>query len=293
MVVDLSEGSEVSSYPIRYTSLEPDLDDDTCRTTELWLRQIQPGTFFMGSPSNELGRGSDETYHEVTLTKIYYIGIFECTQKQWELIMGSNPSYYAGDARPVEMVSYNMIRGTSSTAGAGWPTYGHAVDESSFMGRLQAKSGMVFDLPTEAQWEYACRAGTTTALNSGKNLKSSEQDNAMAEVGRYLYNFTDGKGGYAEDTKVGSYLPNAWGLYDMHGNVWEICLDRFGNLGTDVVVDPKGAKTGENRAFRGGAWYTPAWRCRSAYRTDIEPSIVSGAGHDHGFRIVCLPFESF
>ena len=109
--------------------------------------------------------------------------------------MGSNPSSKTGDCRPVECVSYEMIRGAGEQSGAGWPGYGHEVDVTSFMGKLQAKTGVTFDLPTEAQWEYACRAGTTTALNSGKNLTSTGQDANMAEVGRYADNHLDGKGG--------------------------------------------------------------------------------------------------
>jgi formylglycine-generating enzyme required for sulfatase activity len=289
VVVDLSSGPDATSYPVRYTNSMPNLDDDTCRTTELWLRKIPAGTFIMGSPEDEVGRNFREIQHQVTLTQDYYIGVFECTQKQWNLVMGNSPSSYTGDCRPVENVSYNMIRGTSATAGAGWPTYGHAVDATSFMGKLQAKTGLTFDLPTEAQWEYACRAGTTTALNSGRNLVSSGHNAAMDEVGRYQDNQSDGKGGYSEHTTVGNYLPNAWGLYDMHGNVWEWCLDWYSNYGTDTVVNPIGPNTGSYRLFRGGSWFTNgASNCRSAYRYNGG---YDASFHDHnrGFRIACLP----
>ncbi len=119
LVIDLSGGVEAESYPCRYTDTAPDLSDDACRTTELWLRRIPRGTFVMGSPAGELGRYSNETQHSVTLTKDYYIGVFECTQKQYELVVGSNPSDCTGDLRPVEQVSYNDLRGT--VAGAQWP----------------------------------------------------------------------------------------------------------------------------------------------------------------------------
>ena len=285
-VVDLSGGADAASYPVRYSAVGPDLNDDTCRTTELWLRKIPAGTFMMGSPEDEVGRDTDETQHEVTLTQDYYMGVFECTQKQWELVMGSNPSSYQGDCRPVENVSYNIIRGTGAQAGAGWPTYGHAVDASSFMGKLQAKTGLVFDLPTEAQWEYACRAGTTTALNSGKNLTNTGQDDAMDEVGRYDYNRSDSKGGYSQHTKVGSYLPNAWGLYDMHGNVYEWCLDWYNSsYGTTAVSDPVGPNTGSYRVKRGGNWNFNVQNCRSAGRSNSYPSYIS----NYGFRVLCLP----
>ncbi len=279
LVVNLNTGAVTPS------STGPDLSDDTCRTTELWLRRIPKGTFTMGSPEGEVGRYSNETQHQVTLTEDFYIGVFEITQKQYSLIYGSKPSSYKGDTRPVEGVSYNSIRGTGSTAGAGWPTYGHAVDNDSFLGKLRAKTGLTFDLPTEAQWEYACRAGTTTALNTGKNLTSTDRDSAMDEAGRYKYNQNDGKGGYSEHTKVGSYLPNAWGLYDMHGNVYEWCLDWWkGDLGSSAVTDPKGSNSGSNRVMRGGGWDIYAQSCRSAYRS-YSPSYI----YIFGFRVVLLP----
>jgi formylglycine-generating enzyme required for sulfatase activity len=288
-VVDLSGGTDAVSYPVRFTNTPPNLEDDVCRTTELWLRWIPKGTFIMGSPESELGRYSEETQHEVTLTQDFYIGVFECTQKQWELVMGSNPSDYKGDCRPVDNVSYNMIRGTGGQAGSGWPTYGHAVDATSFMGRLQEKTGLTFDLPTEAQWEYACRAGTTTAFNSGNNLTSVSSYSAiMDETGRYYGNQSDGKGGYTlGHTKVGSYIANDWGLYDMHGNVYEWCLDwlDFINEAT-AKIDPVGPTTGSYRLIRGGSWGDDEPYCRSAYRSAYYPS---GNSYYFGFRVLCLP----
>ena len=290
IVVDLTDGPKAERYPVRYTNSQPNLDNDACRTTQLWLRRIPKGTFTMGAPMDELGRYTRETPHTVTLTQDYYIGVFECTQRQWNLIMGNNQSRYKGDCRPVDSIDYDSIRGTSPTAGAGWPEFAHSVDATSFMGKLKAKTGLTFDLPTEAQWEYACRAGTTTAFNSGKNMTDlNGQDAAMAEVGRYYYNESDGKGGYSsKHTKVGSYLPNAWGLYDMHGNVQEWCLDRWYNYGygTEDVVDPCGPVTGELRVLRGGSWQKTARLCRSAFKDgDVPYDIYNSTG----FRIVCLP----
>ena len=263
LVVDLNTGAITTS------STGPDLSDDTCRTTELWLRRIQKGTFTMGSPDTEVGRFSSETQHQVTLTEDFYIGVFPITQKQFFLVYGSNPSNYQGDTRPVEKVNYGILRGESK--GAGWPS-SNEVDEDSFLGKLRAKTGRGFDLPTEAQWEYACRAGTTTALNTGKNLTWPSQDSAMDEAGRYLSNQKDGRGGYSEHTKVGSYQPNAWGLYDMHGNVRECCLDWYQkDLGNSAVTDPKGPATGTDRSDRGGSFFFYAQHCRSATRNKFSP----------------------
>lgn len=263
LVVDLNTGAITTS------STGPDLSDDTCRTTELWLRRIQKGTFTMGSPDTEVGRFSSETQHQVTLTEDFYIGVFPITQKQFFLVYGSNPSNYQGDTRPVEKINYGILRGESK--GAGWPS-SNEVDEDSFLGKLRAKTGRDFDLPTEAQWEYACRAGTTTALNTGKNLTWPSQDSAMDEAGRYLSNQKDGRGGYSEHTKVGSYQPNAWGLYDMHGNVRECCLDWYQkDLGNSAVTDPKGPATGTERSDRGGSFFFYAQHCRSATRNKLSP----------------------
>ena len=288
-VVDLSGGKDADHYPVRFTNTPPNLNDDICRTTELWLRWIPKGTFIMGSPESESGRYGDETQHKVTLTQDYYIGVFECTQKQWELVMGGNPSEYKGDCRPVDDVSYNMIRGTGAQAGSGWPMYGHAVNATSFMGRLQKKTGLIFDLPTEAQWEYACRAGTTTPFNSGNNLPLTlSYSDIMNEMGRYFGNQSDGKGDYTTGhAKVGSYLANDWGLYDMHGNVYEWCLDWLDlNNETTAKTDPVGPTTGSYRMIRGGSWGDDAPYCRSAYRSAYYPS---GSSYYFGFRVLCLP----
>ena len=282
LVIDLSGGVNAANYPVRFAAAGPNLASDTCRTTELWLKLILPGTFTMGSPTGELGRFTSETQHAVTLTKPFYMGVFQVTQKQYTLVMGSNPSYRKGDTRPVECVSYNDIRGT--LLGANWPAHA-LVDATSFLGKIRARTALNFDLPTEAQWEYACRAGTTTALNNGRDLSSTSQDAAMDEVGRYGYNRNDGKGGYSSGhTKVGSYVPNAWGLYDMHGNVWEWCLDWYGSYATGAVTDPVGSASGSYRVLRGGDYGYDAQGCRSAYRYIGCPS---DGGDYIGFRLCC------
>ena len=300
MVVNLRGGPKASYYPVRYSMTGPDVSADTCRTTELWLRRIPKGTFIMGSPESELGRSDNETQHQVTLTQDYYIGIFECTQRQYNLVTGTKPSYFNNSSyyatRPVEQVSYDDLRGTSTTGGAGWPSYGHAVDIDSFFGKLQSKTQLVFDLPTEAQWEYACRAGTTTALNSGQDLTSATgQCRNLDKVGRYWKN---GGSNYSQScsaaygtAKVGSYLPNAWGLYDMHGNVYEWCLDWHGDDSMTGEIDPPGSLSGTYRAGRGGSWISKAQNCRSAYAP--RGALHSACDYSTGFRIACLAVPAF
>ncbi len=263
-VVDLSGGSSASTYHVSYLTSPPSggFNVDAYKTTKLVLRRIEPGTFMM------CGK------YQTTLTKPYYIGIFEMTQKQYKLVMGSNPSTYGGDMRPVENVSYNVIRGSSS--GAGWPSSSN-VDSSSFMGKLRARTGLNFDLPTEAQWENACRAGTTGNFNNGG---SSESD--LKQLGRYFGNKSDGKGGYTDTTTVGSYLPNAWGLYDMHGNVSEWCLDWIDWWPSSPLTDPKGPTSGDGRVFRGGGAHNGYSSCSSSYRLSAMPSDNISIG---GFRL--------
>ena len=292
MVIDLSGGSNAVNFPISYMDEIPSGGwTDEYKTTKLVLRHIDAGTFIMGSPADEVGREpyfAKETQHEVTLTKSFYAGVFEVTQKQLYLVMGTNTSYNkTGDAHPCECVGYGRIRGINN--GASWPT-SRQVDEDSFMGILRRKTGFNgFDLPTEAQWEYACRAGTTTALNSGKNLMNAIEDENMDEVGRYNYSSGGGWGHAA----VGQYACNAWGLYDMHGNVSEHCLDWLSaEMSSEPVVDPLGPANGERHVYRGGNWGdSDASECRSACRSGRWGY---GTGYDGdnnlvGFRLFYNP----
>ena len=261
-IIDLSSGASAESYSVTYLA-EPPLGGfnvDEFKTTKLVLKRIEAGSFQMGYEGDPVG---------VTLTQPFYIGLFEVTQKQWQLVTGSNPSrhYGAGDRKPVDTVSYDDIRGSSD--GAQWPA-SNAVDADSFLGKLRARTGINFDLPTEAQWEYACRAGTTTAYSYG--------DSANENYMWWMNNSPD------QTHDVGMKLPNPWGLYDMHGNVQEWCLDWYPDpYRLSGGTDPKGSSTGLNRMLCGGCWNYPAYYCDS---TSIRYSTPSSGIYDDGFRLV-------
>lgn len=246
-VINLSGGPNAALWPVSYlSSVPPSGWTSEYKTTKLVLRRIEAGTFIMG------GDQVDES-HLVTLTKPFYIGIFEVTQRQWELVMGSwgsdgwsSSSYGRGDTYPAYYISYydNLIRGSP------------AVDSLGFIGKMRVKTGIDFDLPTEAQWEYACRAGTTTEYYWGDEI-----DGAYAWYGGNSNSKTH---------PVGTKLPNAWGLYDMGGNVPEWCRDWYGVL--DYGTDPKGPASGSYRVERGGSWKTVARCCASSDRSFSPPS---------------------
>ena len=299
MVVDLSKGTAATAadpYPVSY-SLEPPAVNDANRTTNLWLRRIEPGTFAMGSPSNEPGHTASETLHDVTLTNDYFIGVFPVTRAQYVRVMGSAPASQNGDydTCPVNRVSYHTIRGTKTSTAAtniDWPNTGTNVLADTFLDVLRTRTGgkLVFDLPTDAQWEYACRAGTATAWNNGTDFNTNTAynvDENLRKLGWYNYN--------AKKTQpVGQQLPNAWGLYDFHGNVCEWCLDRWmENLGSESVTEPVGPASGtgnlaDYRVFRNGSFYHDAVNSRSAYRITDWPGNV---GSSRGFRLACRIFQ--
>jgi formylglycine-generating enzyme required for sulfatase activity len=219
---------------------------------------VKGGTFTMGSPSSEADRGGDETQHQVTLSD-FSIGKYEVTQKQWQSIMGSNPSNFKGDNLPVEQVSWN--------------------DVQEFIQKLNQKTGKTYRLPTEAEWEYACRTGTSTPFYTGNNLTTSQAN----YNGNYPYN-NNPKGEYREKTMpVGSFAPNAWGLYDMHGNVWEWCSDWYGDFSSGSQSNPQGASSGSSRVLRGGSYYDHAQTCRAALCNNGSPDFRF---YGRGFRLV-------
>ena len=294
-VVDLSGGPDAKSYPVVYLKTEPPGWTksrgwpDEYKTSKLVLRLIERGSFVMGVADDE--EKSRRRY--VEFDKPFYIGIFEITQRQYELVTGRNPSLAKGAMRPVENLAWMHIRGWWESYD--WPEK-KGVHPDTFLGRLRARTGLCFDLPAETQWEYACRAGTASIYNDG----GSSVDN-LRRLGRFAFNQKlpgwaetdddlarhepDGRGGYMEKhTIVGSYRPNAWGLYDMHGNVSEWCLDRWKNVSrhTDIW---NAAEDGENRVRRGGSWNNTPGFCRSFCR---DPAPATMWNETFGFRVVMV-----
>ncbi|MBN2688225.1 MAG: formylglycine-generating enzyme family protein [Deltaproteobacteria bacterium] len=213
---------------------------------------IPNGTFMMGSPSNESGRDNDETQHRVTISKPYYLQTTEVTQGQWKAVMGSNPLHFRkGDDYPVEEVSWN--------------------DVQEFITKLNRKENTnKYRLPTEAEWEYACRAGNTARFSFGDD---------DSDLGRYAWYFSNSSG---ETHQVAQKEPNAWGLYDMHGNVWEWCQDWYGDYPSGHVTDQSGPSSGSDRVLRGGSWCNLAGLVRSAFRLRRNPGFRYSYGL--GFR---------
>lgn len=300
IVVDLSSGPDGDNFPVRLSMTGPDISNDTCRTTELWLRLIPPGTFMMGSPADELGRNDNEDLHKVTITEPFYMGVFEVTHEQWYRVKGSWGSY--GDSHrclPVQNpCKYWDLRGDV----AQHRPAGTTVSSDGFFGKLRTKTNLNgFDLPTEAQWEYACRAGTTTALNNGTELSGVRGCNNLNELGRYYVNGHNGSNpgwnassnlSTYKTAKVGSYLPNAYGLYDMHGNLMEMCRDAWvAHLGASAEQNPlpEGTINGDawydwGSVIKGGGWDSEARWCRSAARGWYH---VTANNDTVGFRVSC------
>ena len=222
---------------------------DEKKKTIIEMVLIPAGTFMMGSPASEAGRFTDETSHKVTITKGFYLGIYTITQKQWEGLMGNNPSGTKGAKLPATNVSWD--------------------DCQEFIKKLNAKTSGGYRLPTEAEWEYACRAGTTTAYSFGDYMTMNDA------------NF-DGE----SIEEVGSYKPNAFGIYDMHGNVFEWCEDWYGDYPAGAVTDPMGPVTGTNRVLRGGSFYLVESAARSSFRNVNSPT---DRNYDLGFRLARTP----
>ena len=286
MVIDLSEGQAATSYPVTYMSAPPATDAGfNCteyKTTKMVFRLIPPGTFRMGSMPDEVGRGENEKRHLVTLTKPFYIGLFELTQKQYDQVKAGMTVDYPGDERPLDKITLKDFRGSNNSSPAG------------FVLAMRNRTGFkAFDLPTEAQWEYACRVGTVTPLYDGIPCVTEEALNEQFQsLGRCKLNTGDKAGGYetyTQHTAVGLYAPNKAGLYDMHGNILEMCFDIWRNDITtaDMRIDPAPPNTWDyyadfNRVGRGGSWKTNPNGGRSAARIKVDGNQLKDS---YGYRL--------
>jgi formylglycine-generating enzyme required for sulfatase activity len=237
-------------------------DQDTVvwidQNTYLYFVLIEPGSFWMGSPESEPNRDGDEgPIHKVQISKAFYLGKFEITQEQFETVMGYNPSIFddfeTSPHHPVENLSWNEV--------------------NLFIKKLNELNIGKFRLPTEAEWEYACRAGTETPYYWGSEMRFNGQSEYTWANSRSM----------AMTHPVGEKKPNSWGLYDMSGNVWEWCSDWYGPYNDSAVVDPSGLNSGKNKVFRGGSWYDfyESHRCANRHRhgTDLGYTAI-------GFRVV-------
>jgi len=263
---------------------------DLAGGVKLELVWCPPGAFTMGSPADEEGRFPNEKQHKVTLTKGFWLGKHEVTQRQWQSVMGKNPSRFksAGLDAPVEQVSWK--------------------DCQEFLKKLTARvagelpNGYVYRLPTESEWEYACRAGTETALHTGDiRILGKRNAPALDPIAWYsgnsvvTYEGGSDSSGWKEKQEnhsragthpVGRKKPNGWGLHGMIGNVAEWCQDQYGTYPSGAVTDPAGAGRGSRRVCRGGGWNISAGRCRSAFRSGSGPS---NSYDVLGFRVALAP----
>lgn len=237
---------------------------------------VNGSTFTMGSPTSERWREADEVQHEVTLTN-YYIGKYEVTQVMYSSLMGTNPSEFTGNNHPVENVSwYDAVRFCNALSQQEGLNPVYTITGEQVEWNREANG---YRLPTEAEWEYACRAGVSGPFSTGRNI-TVEQANWYSS---YPYIEGEGGGAYRRQTvDVNEFEPNPWGLYNMHGNVSEWCWDFYAAYNTEVQTNPAGATTGRNRVARGGGWYDYAKHVRSAYRSVAPPDY---ADYKRGFRL--------
>lgn len=287
MVVDLQNPGTVRYYSSAESLPGGSVTCEVYKTNHLLLRKIPAAgvEWNMGSNTKEPGRAANETIHRVKLSNDYYIGVYEVTRRQYYLITGNTPStsaVYAGDNPdqcPVDSLKWVDLRSSGSI----WPANGHAVGSGSALALLRGlANGIPFDLPTEAQWEYACRAGSGYAYNVGGDEQSD-----MEQAGWCKENAgQDANGKYCVHA-VGGKRQNDWGLFDMHGNVSEFCLDYIDgdySVTDEVTVDPKGLESATYRVRRGGDRGRPYSFCRSAQRLDAGPN---GCEDYYGFRVAC------
>jgi len=256
-----------------------------------------PRPFLMGSPESEHGRHQAERQHPVLLTRGYWMAETACTQALWQAVTGGSPSRFKGERRPVESVSWEDVQGFLGRLNAELEAFAALVlapSAAAARGTRNPAPGLTSDalaepagclrlrLPTEAEWEYACRAGTAGPFAFGDDI---DPETANYD-GTYPYR-GKGKGLSRQETvEVASLPPTTWGLYEVHGNVWEWCKDWYGEYPSEAVTDPLGPPSGERRVLRGGSWVDGAHRLRSACRGRNDPGLRD---HFNGFRLALGP----
>jgi formylglycine-generating enzyme required for sulfatase activity len=276
--VEVGFAVKAEPVPVPAVSGEPPGAGSPVTVADLGMELVwvAPGSFHMGSND---GAPDEKPVHAVRISRGFWLGKYEVTQGEYEGLMGNNPSSFKGARNPVECVPWN-----DAVAFCGKLT-----EREHAAGRLPA--GYVYRLPTEAEWEYACRAGSTTRFCFG------EDESLLCQYGNYCDRSNTSnlpwkdKGhsdGFDKTAPVGSLKPNAWGLYDMHGNVWEWCLDWYdsGYYGRSPATDPLNAQAASSRVFRGGSWCNSAWGVRSAYRFGFRPVLTCLS---LGFRACLAP----
>jgi formylglycine-generating enzyme required for sulfatase activity len=238
---DATESTARAQQPRHGDIEDKELTLDLGNGVSMKLARIPAGDFIMGSSDAEKGHFTNEApQHRVKITRPFFMGVTQVTQEQYTVVMANNPSGFSGKANPVESVSWD--------------------DAVAFCRKLSAKAGKTVRLPTEAEWEYACRAGSTTRFGFGDNDKELDK-----------YAWYDGNSDRTSHP-VGQKKPNAWGLYDMHGNVWQWCSDWYQDSYRDLgAVDPTGPAEGKSRVLRGGCWIDGSIFCRSASRGNLDP----------------------
>ena len=252
--------------------------EDLGQGASLDMVLIPAGKFLMGSPASEFGRNDNETQHEVRLTKPFYMGKYEVTQEQWKAVMGTGFLWGLLQKLGHRRQDWEALLGTrflwfggnpSRIKGAKLPVTDVSWEDCQyFIKKLNSKTDGGYRLPTEAEWEYACRASTTSAYSIGNRLTKNDANYGGGTLGGTM--------------TVGSYKPNAFGLYDMHSNVWEWCNDWHGSLQDGTVWNPNGTTAGEYRVIRGGAFNSVGSETRSSFRGGIMPTVREDS---IGFRL--------
>ena len=297
MVVDLIATNTVRYYVSQAALPFGGITNPVYRTDKLLMRKVpaRNSTFLMGNDPKDAAWQNGEQRREVSFTNDWYIGVWEVTKRQMQLISGKAVNYSqtngldaaaTTEMYPAQSDSWNQLRinYTNQTIASAidWPATGHQVGPDSAIGMLRALTGVQFDLPTEAQWEFACRAGTTTGLNHGKEIEKTSSGNVSYALDEVSWN---GKNSGVKAHETGLKLPNAWGLYDMHGNVFEHCLDWWTQDASAYGgVDPVGPSSGTARVRRGGHYNNDATWYHSGYRNNLPPT--EGVAY-YGFRLWC------